>query len=231
MTRGGDVTARTTLKGKSPLHIAAGHAETRAVQELVLRWGADETQLDGRGRSASDIAGALKNVFDRGHRHAEQVERIKVVLASAPADRRWIRRRAVVMLVSRLRGEITRQRSKQSEKESNNSAGAKKRGGGTGATEGAAEAAPKAAAAAAAEAGAAEAGAVEVVELDKDALVGGEGNGNSSLENIAGGGAAVTGGERRASSLPNGMEPFRDAVIRLAGEDDEGVFRSVVGFL
>jgi len=117
---GGDVSARTALKGKSPLHIAAGHAETQAVQELLLRWGADEKQLDGGGRSASDVAGALKNVFDRGHRHAEQVERIKAMLASAPRDRRWIRRRAVVMLVSRLRREIGRERYGGS---------AKKRGG------------------------------------------------------------------------------------------------------
>lgn len=227
MTRGGDVRAKTIIKGKSPLHIAAGHAETRAVQELVLRWGADETQLDGRGRSASDIAGALKNVFDRGQRHAEQVERIKVVLASAPADRRWIRRRAVVMLVCRLRGEIARER-RQAERESNNHSGAKKRGSGSGATEGATETVPNAAAAAA---------AAVVVEQEKNALGGvkaiisSSSTRNGGLQKVAGGGAAVTGGERRTSALPNGMEAFKDAVLRLAGEDDEDVFRSVVGFL
>ncbi|CAM9456085.1 unnamed protein product, partial [Hapterophycus canaliculatus] len=109
VTRGGDLSARTNKGHKSPLHIAAGHAQTLAVRELVLRWGADETQLDGRGRSASDIAGALTNVFDRRHRHAEEVERIRVMLANAPAERRWNRRRAVVIVVSRLRGKIARE--------------------------------------------------------------------------------------------------------------------------
>lgn len=214
-TRGGDLTARTALKGKSPLHIAAGHAEAGAVQDLLLRWGADETQLDGRGRSASDIAGALKNVFERGHRHAETVERIKVLLANAPRDRRWIRRRSVVMLVSRIRGEIAVARERSSSR-AKDSKGAKKRGGGATAgagPEGAGEpAGHKTGQIAAAAATAAE---------EREALW-------DFMRRSAGAGAA---GAPQQASLLHGMEAFRDAVIRLGGEDDVSIFRSVVGFL
>ncbi len=213
VTGGGDVSARTALKGKSPLHVAAGHAETQAVQELLLRWGADEKQLDGGGRSPSDVAGALKNVFDRGHRHAERVERIKAMLASAPRDRRWIRRRAVVMLVSRLRQEIGRER------QVGGSGSAKKRGG---LPEGSAEAAEQAAAAQAAAAQAAVAAATEAVQ---------EALGDVRLEVSGGGGGGGGGDGGDASSLPAGMEAFREAVIRLGSEDDVGIFRTVVGFL
>lgn len=175
----------------------------------MLRWGADETQLDGRGRSASDIAGALKNVFERGHRHAEEVERIRVLLANAPKDRRWIRRRAVVMLVSRLRGEIARGRS--SREESN---GAKKRGGAAATAAGGGEAAAE---------GGQLAAAAEQEEALRDAARGNDGG----VRDFADG---ATDGEV-ASSLPHGMEAFRQVVFRLGGEDDMDIFRSVVGFL
>ena len=79
--------ARTSLKGSSPLHIAAGHAGVCAVQELLLRWGADEAALDARGQSPWDVAGKLKYVFDRDHRHEEEVRMIRLMLANAPADR------------------------------------------------------------------------------------------------------------------------------------------------
>lgn len=111
VVRGGDLSARTSLKGSTPLHIAAGHCETRAVQELLVRWGGDETALDTRGLSASDVAGQLKNVFDRGARHEEDVQLIRAMLANAPADRNWIRRRFVVILVDRERARISRERS------------------------------------------------------------------------------------------------------------------------
>lgn len=197
----------------------------------MLRWGADETQLDGRGRSASDIAGALTNVFDRGHRHAEEVERIRVMLANAPAERRWNRRRAVVIVVSRLRGNIARERSWSREAEKSGESGgdggggiisnaAKKRGSGGG-VEGVA------AAAAAAVASVVDATAV-VVGVD-EAVGGAQQLAVESGFAVA----AVNGGENQQQPLPLpcGMEAFRDAVVRLAREDDEGVFRSVVSFL
>lgn len=213
--RGGDLAARTALKGKSPLHIASGHAETRAVQDLLLRWGADETQLDGCGRSASDIAGALKNVFERGHRHAEKVARIKVLLANASRDRRWIRRRAVVMLVSRLREEIAVARQLNSSRAE--SKGGKKRGGGAAA--GAAGVASDGAAAG--EPAATRAGLVAATAAAAE-------EGREALWDVIRRNAAS--GEHQAS-LPQGMEALRDAIIRLGGEDDVGIFRSVVGFL
>lgn len=169
---GGDLNARTSLKGSTPLHIAAGHAQVRAVQELLLRWGANEAALDARGQSASDVAGHLKYVFDRGHRHEEGVQVIRLMLANAPADRSWIRRRAVMMLVSRERSRILRERM-----HCGYAGGSKKRG-----AEGAHDDAP----------------VVSVVEVGE---------------------------------LSAGMVAFRDAVVRLAGMDDEGIFRSVISFL
>eukprot|EP00752_Nemacystus_decipiens_P005608 g5076.t1 len=219
VTRGGDLTARTAHKGKSPLHIAAGHAEAGAVQDLLLRWGADETQLDGRGRSAFDIAGTLKNVFERGRRHSEKVERVKLLLANAPRDRRWIRRRAVVMLVSRIRGEIAIARERRCR--TAESKGAKKRGGG----------------AAAAAAGAGVNGAGETAGQRGDQLAASApasaaaaAEDHDVLWDVMRNGASAASGEEQAR-LPHGMEAFRDAVFRLGGEDDEGIFRSVVGFL
>ncbi|CAM9480758.1 unnamed protein product [Scytosiphon promiscuus] len=237
VVRGGDLSARTNKGHKSPLHIAAGHAQTLAVRELVFRWGADETQLDGRGRSASDIAGALTNVFDRGHRHAEEVERIQVMLANAPAERRWNRRRAVVMVVSRLRGNIARERSwsrsdREAEQSSESGGGgtsnaAKKRGGGG------PEGPPVASAVSSAVVDLAAAAAAEALTVI-DELVG-----SSQLERecdhaaAAAAAAAASGGEQHMQLFPPlcGMEEFRGAVVRLAREDDEGVFRSVVSFL
>ena len=222
---GGNVSARTALKRSTPLHIAAGHAEERAVQELLLRWGANEELLDGGGRSPSDVAGALKNVFDRGHRHAEQVERVKAMLANAPRDRRWIRRRAVVMLVFRLRREIGRERYSIGGGGGGGGGGpppacisAKKRGGwpwppGEGSTERAAEHA------AAAQAAGAAGGVAATAEAVREAL------GYVRL------GVSERGCDGDPSSLPSGMEAFRDAVIRLGSEDDVGIFRTVVGFL
>lgn len=188
----------------------------------MLRWGADEAQLDGRGRSASDIAGALKNVFERGHRHAEKVKRIKVLLANAPRDRRWIRRRAVVMLVSRLRGEISRERSGR---RSGETSAAKKRGGG--AADGAAGtgAPTPAVAELAAQAGQAAAAALET-QKEEQALCGVMRRASGGMETCDDGVAV-----ERPASLPQGMEAFRDVVLRLGAEDDVGIFRSVVGFL
>lgn len=121
VVRGGDLAAKTSLKGSSPLHIAAGHAGVGAVQELLLRWGADEGALDARGQSPWDVAGKLKYVFDRDHRHEEEVRLIQQMLANAPADRNWNRRKGVMMLVNRQRSSAGRERAR-------NDSAAKKRG-------------------------------------------------------------------------------------------------------
>lgn len=186
--RGGDLNARTSLKGSSPLHIAAGHAKTRAVQELLLRWGADETALDARGQTALDVAGQLKYVFDRGHKHEEQVELVRHMLANAPADKRWIRRRVVMVLVSREKTRMSRERDGREK------SGVKKRGG--------------------------EGGGHDV------ATVGcGAGNGGGTAE------AGDQVAECAGGELTGRVLAFRDALVRLAGMDDEDIFRSVVSFL
>lgn len=188
--RGGNLSARTSLKGSSPLHIAAGHVEARAVQELLLRWGADETALDARGQTPSDVAGHLKYVFDRGHRHEEEVEVIRTMLNTAPADRNWTRRRVMMMIVSREKSRISRERGRLE-------SGAKKRGAQGGD------------------------GSVSSLGVGEIYCVGSIGT-NNGME---------VGEHEGVESLPREMAAVRDAVVRLAEMDDEGIFRSVVSFL
>lgn len=127
-----------------------------------------------------------------------------------------MRRRAVVMLVSRLREEIARERSSRAE-----SKAAKKRGGG-GTT------ATPAAAAGAAEEPAAKAEPLSTAAEEREALWDVMRRSNSSVWGCSADGASAA---EQQASLPHGMEAFRDAVFRLGGEDDVGIFRSVVGFL
>lgn len=203
VVRGGNLSARAGLKGETPLHIAAGYADSRAVKELIQRWEADETALDARGQSAHDIAGHLIYNFDRGHRHEEEVQLIRTILENAPAEKKWMRRRAGVMLVTRERQRFSRERLRLAE------SGAKKRGaqGGDGVPDVIAAAPPVAVV---------NGGSVakeEAATPTTQFVEGGEGEG--------GGGGL----------LSPGMVLFRDAVLRLAEMDDEGIFRTVIGFL
>lgn len=104
--RGGSLEARTSLKGSTPLHIAAGHLNQCAVKELLLRWGADETALDARGQTPSNVVGQLKH----DQRYDDRVQVIRFMLANAPADRSWMRRRIVLMLVCRERTRLSQER-------------------------------------------------------------------------------------------------------------------------
>lgn len=174
--RGGDLEARTSLKGSTPLHIAAGHLNQCAVKELLLRWGADETAPDARGQTPSEVVGQLKH----DQRYDEGVQVIRFMLANAPADRSWMRRRTVMMLVCRERTRLSQERMHRFPK---------KRGGHV--TEG----------------------------VNTGKLIG-------AGSKDVGGGHAVDGTE-----LSVGMTAFRDAVLRLAGMDDQSVFWSVMSFL
>lgn len=72
---------------------------TEAAVDLLLRWGADETALDKNGKTPAD----LLNSDDEDDERLSQdgVERVRLLLARAPADRAWRRRGWLVMIRAR----------------------------------------------------------------------------------------------------------------------------------
>eukprot|EP00903_Cladosiphon_okamuranus_P022671 g20864.t1 len=74
------------------LMIAAANAGTRGAAEAadsLLRAGADETLINEDGRSAADL---IAEDVEEEDRLVEDVERMRDLLANAPADRAWRRR-------------------------------------------------------------------------------------------------------------------------------------------
>ena len=68
------------------------------VVDLLLRWGADETAFDDDGETPAD---ALENVREHRECSQDEIERVRLLLDRAPADRAWRRRGWLVMLRSR----------------------------------------------------------------------------------------------------------------------------------
>lgn len=93
--------------GQTPLIFTAWQARMPCADELVgdlLRFGADETMVDGEGKTAADHAGRfpMRMPYDI----EENVDRvIKLLLANAPADRAWRRRGLLLLCVARRRRE------------------------------------------------------------------------------------------------------------------------------
>lgn len=89
----------------TPLHVACtrrGGLEDAV--DLLLRWGADETAMDNDGRIPAQILDLLKQgvLFPvLSHCSQEEVDRVRMLLARAPADRTWRRRGWLVVLCSR----------------------------------------------------------------------------------------------------------------------------------
>ena len=82
----------------TPLTDAAAKAGTQGAAEVVdalLRAGADETIIIDGGLKAADVIGAA--VEEEEDRLAEDVERVRELLANAPADRAWRRRGYLVL--------------------------------------------------------------------------------------------------------------------------------------
>ena len=88
--------------GKTPLHLAcdAKRNGLREAVDLLLRWGADETALNNKGLTPAEM-------LDCGCGYSEkpasqdEIERTRLLLSRAPADRAWRRRGWLVMLRSR----------------------------------------------------------------------------------------------------------------------------------
>ena len=82
---------------QTPLYFAATGAGVEGAAEVVnllLRSGADETIVDRDGKAAADV---VAEDVDEEVRMAEDVERVRKLLANAPADRAWRRRGYLVM--------------------------------------------------------------------------------------------------------------------------------------
>lgn len=85
---GADVNSQNK-NNETPLYYAACSAGTQGAAELVdilLRSGADETIADGDGVEAAEVVGSWVEEEDR---LAEDVERVRRLLAHAQADRTW----------------------------------------------------------------------------------------------------------------------------------------------
>ena len=86
---------------ETPLYYAACTAGTQGaakVVDLLLRSGADETIADAEGLKAAEVIGSW--VVEEDHL-AKDVERVRELLANAPADRRWRRRGYLVLCRAR----------------------------------------------------------------------------------------------------------------------------------
>ncbi|CAN0253335.1 unnamed protein product [Ectocarpus sp. 6 AP-2014] len=79
--------------GQTPLHhIMNRRSCVASVVDLLLRWGADETMKDERGKTPADYLGRIPNL------DPAVAERVRHLLVNAPRDRAWRRRGWLVML-------------------------------------------------------------------------------------------------------------------------------------
>ncbi|CAM9383430.1 unnamed protein product [Pylaiella littoralis] len=84
-------------RGEAPLHAAARKAGTIGTAEVVdvlLKRGADEKLTNSNGETAGDVVGIA---VEEENSSAEDVERVRRLLANAPVDRAWRRRGFLVM--------------------------------------------------------------------------------------------------------------------------------------
>ena len=92
-------------EGRTPLHQACSRCwkGVDAMVDLLLRWGADETALDGLGDSPAELVFDNMEYFRNATNLAtpDEIERARLLLSRAPADRAWRRRGWLVMLRSR----------------------------------------------------------------------------------------------------------------------------------
>ncbi|CAN0444211.1 unnamed protein product [Pylaiella littoralis] len=95
------VSSRIDSSGDTPLHRACCR-QRRGLEtavDLLLRWGADETALNDRGRTPEQVMGSARARSSRCS--SNEVERARLLLVHTPADRSWRRRSLLVMLRSR----------------------------------------------------------------------------------------------------------------------------------
>ena len=100
LRRGADVNSQCA-NGWTPLHFACTmHMPgLEHVVDVLLRWGASETIVDNRGQTPADMLGC--SLLTPPRPGAARLERARVLLSRAPADRSWRSRCWLVMLRSR----------------------------------------------------------------------------------------------------------------------------------
>lgn len=91
-----NVHARDT-SGETPLHVACSYLAAGAVDHL-LRFGADETAVNGESHTAFEVMGIFAEEDTIGDQTREEmVERVHALLDHAPQDRAWRRRGPFVL--------------------------------------------------------------------------------------------------------------------------------------
>ncbi|CAN0332580.1 unnamed protein product [Ectocarpus sp. 12 AP-2014] len=91
-------------EGYTPLHQACWErwVGLEAAVDMLLRWGADETSLNNNGASPADfLDGKYGKVIGHNPAPQDEIDRTRLLLSRAPADRAWRRRGWLVMLRSR----------------------------------------------------------------------------------------------------------------------------------
>ncbi|CBN76269.1 EsV-1-8 [Ectocarpus siliculosus] len=91
-------------QGYTPLHETCWerHEGLEAAVDMLLRWGADETTLNYGGASPADfLGGRYGKVIGHNPAPQDEIDRTRLLLSRAPADRAWRRRGWLVMLRSR----------------------------------------------------------------------------------------------------------------------------------
>ncbi|CAN0145106.1 unnamed protein product [Ectocarpus fasciculatus] len=92
---GASVNVRNRFE-RTPLHMACSRSSAAAV-ELLLRWGADEKLTDKIGATPEDKIGAMHHHGNNNEEIEVDNQRIRHMLARAPADRSWRRRGWLVL--------------------------------------------------------------------------------------------------------------------------------------
>lgn len=204
LKRGASIEARD-FRGSTPLH---GACETRypgleGTVDLLLRWGADETASDKNGRTPAEFL--FSTVLGDAQCSEEEVQRTRLLLARAPADRAWRRRCWLVML-----------RWQDSKAAAAAAAGSCSRGSGG-------------------DVSTAAAGGRAGGESCKVKIARTTSTGHSSLgrKNNGGDEDGDVDGDRdwEEADAEIGGGDLRSVVVQLLGLEVEGVFRTVVGFL
>lgn len=99
VAHGAHVNAQDRRNFDTPLHSAtnsAGEAPAAEVVDFLLRSGADETILDTCDGTPADLIGYTRGWLLPGHLVGD-IERLRKLLANAPADRAWRRRGYLAM--------------------------------------------------------------------------------------------------------------------------------------
>ncbi len=93
---GASVDARD-IYDRTPMHMACFSKLEgfEVVVDLLLRWGADETAVDEDGETPADDLDAM---YENRTCSQDEIERVRLLLDRAPADRAWRRRGWLVML-------------------------------------------------------------------------------------------------------------------------------------